>query len=136
MNSTNPSNSTNSKNYLRPIFVLSFFVLAGILVYIGYSVVHRTRLSDIEREQLSRLEDRWMLDFDVVNRDEVEHTYVIKVDTGDPGRQPLTVHVMPGKRFIYTTNIIPSTVQADEVVLEVWRDEEPDPIHVSRYYVR
>ncbi len=123
-------------NTPKLVYRLSLAVLAGLVAFIGYLTFHRVNLSDIERERLSKLEDRWMLDFDVVNRDEVERTYIIKVETGDPNRQPLTVPVQPGKRFIYTTNILPQNVRGNEITLEVWRDSEPDPIQVSRFYLK
>ncbi len=119
----------------RFVNIGSLVILAGLIAFIGYSAFHRTGITDIEREQLSKLEDRWALDFDIVNRDEIEHAYIIKVDTGDPSRQPLQVEVAAGMRFRSTTYIFPQNVKGNEITLEVYRDSKREPIQVSRYYL-
>ncbi|MBI4330411.1 MAG: hypothetical protein HY673_03915 [Chloroflexi bacterium] len=120
---------------VKLVVMVSLAVLVALVAGIGYWSVSRSRLSEVERERLSRLEDRWVLELDIVNRDVVEHTYIIKVDTGDPGRKPLEVRVLAGSRFMYTAIIRPQEIMVKEVVLEVWRDSDPEPVQVSKYYV-
>lgn len=119
----------------RFIYIASIAILIGLLGLIIYLVPQRARLLEIEREQLSRLEDRWVLDFDIVNRDTVDHDYVIIVrgTKQDELRAPLEVLVRAGQRFTSTTHIFPENLSGSELTLEVYKKGQAEPIQVSRY---
>ncbi len=119
----------------RFVHIGSLLVLAGVIAFMGYSAFHSAGITDIESEQLSKLGDRWALDFDIVNRDEINHAYIIQVDTGDPSLHPLQVEVAAGRRFRSTTYIFPANVKGNEITLEVYRDSKAEPIQVSQYYL-
>ncbi len=120
------------------IYIASLIILIGLVALIIYLVPQRGKLLEVEREQMSKLEGRWILDFDIVNRDYEDHKYtiIIKGMKEDQPRVPVEVAVSSGKRFTYTAIIFPENLTGNELTLEVYRDGRKEPVKVGHYLLQ
>jgi len=87
------------------------------------------------RESVIQGEDEWIIQFDIINKEGEESSYIINWSTG---RETYTerVSIKDGGIFTYIHHVYPQTVKEGKVNLAIYKEGEPTPFEQATYYIR
>ena len=91
--------------------------------------------SEIQREQLLKTEDGWIIQFDIINHEGKDTNYTINVSVdGEPST--LTVTVKNEKTFTYIKHINPTMLNEGEVTFIVYKEAGTVPLEEGTYCLK
>ena len=118
------------------IYIISLVIL-GVLIA---STVFRPMATDeeyseVQRAQLLEREDQWIIEFDIINREEEDTSYTIKVLT-DGKLYTESVLIRVGGMFTYIHHFYPDRLINNEVSFAVYKKGEATPVEQATYFLR
>ena len=119
------------------IFYIFSLVLIGVLI--GFTVFKPMatggEYSEVFREQLLQTEDGWIIQLDIVNRNDKDITYSIKFVTDG---KPYTDRVLirSGKMTTWIEHITPDELSDGVVTFAVYEEGEDTPFEKTTYYLK
>jgi len=116
-------------------YILSIVVL-GVMIA---SVVLQPMMagdgrSEVQREQLLKIEDQWIIQFNLVNNEGKDQDYTINVVI-DGKQSSESVLVGEGRVFTYIYHIYRDRLTDGHVGFAVYKDGEADPFEEATYYL-
>jgi len=121
---------------LRITYIASLVVLA---VLIAATLLHPIEAigeySQVQREQLLRTENEWIVEFDIINHEGKEQEYTI-IASVDGKQYPEDVSILDGRIFTYIRHIRHDKVENGDVCLSIYRKDEDVPLEQVTYYLK
>ncbi len=121
---------------LRLFYILSLVLLGVLLV----STVFRPmatggEYSQVSKESLLQTEDGWIIEFDTMNREAQDTTYIINVTVDDkPFRE--TFSIQSGGVYRYIHHINSREITNGKVAITIYKEGETTPFEDAVYYLK
>ena len=119
---------------LRLTFILSLFILAGIIVSVVYLIPPGQSYTESKRVQIIAGENEWILQCDIINEEERDIEYTIRVTVDDAVYNDSTV-VKPGKTYTYIHHIYPQQLGEGKVTFALYERDKIEPVEQATYYI-
>jgi hypothetical protein len=121
---------------LRIILVASLIIL-GVLIGITVFQPMATgeEYSQVQRAQLLETEDECIIQFDIINGEGEDTSYIINWSTGEETYSE-RVFIKEGHRFTSIQHFYPETVKDGKVHLTICKEGEATPFEDCTYYIR
>lgn len=118
--------------YIFSLIVLG--VLAALVLF--RPLVIGQEYSTVQKEQLLKTKDGWIIQFNLVNQEQKDTRYRISftVDEGTPYEEKILVPV--AGIYTYTHHIGAERINQGKVQMIIYRDEETTPLEKTVYYLR
>lgn len=121
---------------LRIIYIVALVILA---VLIGFAVLRPLatggKYSEVQKEQLLRTEDEWIIQFDIINRDGRDQNYTINVQI-DGELSGGDVLIRDGSKFSYIHHIRRDMLTNGEVSFTIYKEGEAVPFEEVTYQLK
>jgi len=121
---------------LKIVYILSLVIL-GVLIALAVfrPMAVGEEYSTVQRAQLLEREDEWIIEFDIINHEGKDVSYIIKVLVdGKLYNQP--VLIKDGGVFTAIHHIYPDRLTNNEVKFAVYKEGEATPIEEATYYLQ
>lgn len=120
---------------LKIFYILSLLVLVVLVAFtIFRPMLTGEKFSEVERAQLLKKEDEWIVQFDITNHEGQGQNYVIKVNV-DNQQYYESVFIPDGKIFTYIYHCYPEQMTKNEVTFLVYKGEEAAPFEKATYHL-
>lgn len=93
------------------------------------------KFSTVSRESIIQGEDRWIIQFDIINREGEDTSYIINWSSGEDTYSE-RVSIKDGRTFTNIHFVYPEQVKEGKVNLEIYKEGESTPFEQSTYYIR
>ena len=121
---------------LRVFYGFSLMILALLLVFTVFKpMAAGGKFSEVARESLLETADEWIIQFDIVNREDKDTKYNIKVRVGDRQYSEEFL-IQDGGKYSYIHHIPRSLISNGQVNLAIYKDGEDTPFEQGTYYLR
>ncbi len=120
----------------RIFYILSLVILGVLLVFTVFRpVATGEEYSQVSRESLLQTEDGWIIQFDTMNREAQDTTYIIDVVVNDkPFRESFLIQ--SGGVYRYIHHINSREITNGKVSIAVFKEGEVDPFEYGTYYLK
>ena len=120
----------------RIIYIVSLVIL-GVLIALTVFRPMATgeEYSEVQRAQLLEREDQWIIEFDIINQEKQDMSYIIKV-LADGKEYTESVLIRDGGMFTYIHHFYPDRLTKKEVSFTVYKEGESTPIEQATYYLK
>ncbi len=120
---------------LRVFFIFSL-ILLGVLLAASVIKLMGTgkRYSDVQKAQLLRSADEWIIQFDIINRESRAISYTIDV-TVDGHLSTVTISIPEGQSFPYIKRIRQDILTGGIVSLAIYKEGQSDPVENIIYHL-
>ncbi len=121
---------------LRIFFVVSLVILGVLLVLTVFRpMATGGEYSQVSRVSLLQTEDGWIIEFDTMNREAQDTTYIIDVTVDDkPFRESFLIQSGGVYRYIYHINS--REITNGKVSIAIFKEGEVDPFESGTYYLK
>ncbi len=121
---------------LKIFYILSLVILGVLLVFTVFQPLGTGReYSQVSRESLLQTEDGWIIEFDTMNREAQDTTYIIEVTVDDkPFRE--TFLIQSGGVYRYIHHINSREITNGKVSTAIFKEGEVDPFEYGTYYLK
>ncbi len=118
------------------LYVLSLVILVTVLVLIvSSSITGDKECSRVQRAGLLKVEDGWVVQFDLINNEGKDTSYTI--NSSSQGKTYVSsVLILDGGVFTYLHYIDRDAVTDNEVNLAIFKEGESNPIEKATYYIQ
>ena len=120
---------------LRIIYIASLIILGVLLVFTMPLMTSGEKFSEVQRVQLLEAEDRWIVQFDIINKEGKDTNYTINVSI-DGKLYTDKVLITDGGAFSYIYDIYADELTEGEVTFAVYKEGESEPIERITYYLK
>ncbi len=120
----------------RIFYILSLVILGVLLVFTVFQpMATGEEYSQVSGETLLQTEDGWIIEFDTMNREAQDTTYIIDVTVDDkPFRE--TFLIQPGGVYRYIHHINAREITNGKVSIAIFKEGEVDPFEYGTYYLK
>ncbi|MCL4440670.1 MAG: hypothetical protein M1609_08800 [Firmicutes bacterium] len=89
----------------------------------------------MQKEQIVKTREGWLIQFNLINGREEDHTYKIieEPDWGDSFQE--SVRIPGGGIYVYTHHIYAEDVNGGKVNFTIYREPETAPVETLTYYL-
>jgi len=118
-------------------YILSLVVLGVLAVLVLFRpLATGQEFSTVQKEQLLKTSDGWIIQFDLVNQEDRDTRYRLRftVDEGVPYEE--SVLVPTGGVYTYTHHVGAERVTGGRVNMTIFRDREAAPLEKATYYLK
>lgn len=121
---------------LRPLYIGSLVVLGVLLALTFFRPMAGggEHYSEVQRAQLLEREGEWIVEFDIINREGKDMSYIIEV-IADGERYTETVLVRDKGMFTYIHHFYPERLTSNEVSVAVYKEGEINPVEQTTYFL-
>jgi len=121
---------------LRLIYIASLVILVVLIAFTVFRPMATSgEYSEVQRAQLLEREDQWIIEFDIINREEKDMSYTIKV-AADGEQYTESVLIRGGGTFTYIHHFYLDRLTNNEVSFAVYKEGESTPIEQATYFLR
>ncbi|UCH43678.1 MAG: hypothetical protein JSW16_03850 [Dehalococcoidales bacterium] len=120
---------------LRLVFISSVIILVAVSVATFFFIPPSQGLTESKRVHIIEGEEEWILQCDLINRQEKAISYGIHVTVDDAIYRDSTV-VLPGKTYTYIHHIYPQQLDKGEVIFTLYQDNSTQPVEQATYYLK
>ena len=121
---------------LRIIYIASLVILGVLVVFTVFRpMATGGEYSEVQGTQLLEREDQWIVEFDIINREGKDTSYIIEV-LSDGKLYTESVLLRDGKMFTYIHHFYPDGLTDNEVRFTVYKDGEATPVEQATYFLR
>ena len=121
---------------LRSIFIISLVIL-GVLVVLAVfrPLATGQEYSTVARESVLQTEDQWIIEFDIINRENKDVNYNIVWSSGG---ETYTESVLVGKGRIYSHihHVYRQTIKEDKINMAIYEEGKTVPYERVTYYLK
>jgi hypothetical protein len=103
-------------------------------VSIVYFLPSREDYTETKRVHIIEAENEWILQCDIINREDRDIEYTIVVTVDDIVHTDSTV-VKPGKSYTYIQQINPQELREGEVSFALYQEGKPEPIEQATFHL-
>jgi len=118
---------------LRIILIASFVILGVLLVFTLFRPV-ASETTQLTRESTILTGDEWITQFDIMNHEGRDITYIINWSSGE-SRLTQIVSVLDGEVHRHVYHAYPETVTDGKVHLTIYKEGEATPFEDTTYYI-
>ena len=119
---------------LRLVFVLSLVVLAGVFIFTLYLIPFGESYPELRKAQIINAGNEWILQYDIINNQEIDIKYTIHVTVDGAAYSDSTV-VKPGKTYTYIHHIYPRQLAEGKVTFALYEGDKAEPVEQVTYYI-
>lgn len=121
---------------LRIVYILSLVILGVLLVFTVFRpMATGGKYSQVSRESVIQGETEWIIQFDIINREGEDTSYIINWSTGAQTYSE-RVSIKDGGTFTYMHHVYPETVKEGKVTLTIYKEGEDTPFEQGTYYLK
>ena len=121
---------------LRIVYIISLVILGVLLVFTVFRpMTSGGKYSEVSRESTIQMEDEWIIQFDILNREGKDTDYIIDWSTGGETYSE-RVSIKDGQVFTHIRHVYPETVKEGKVHLTIYKEGEAAPFEECTYYIR
>jgi len=121
---------------LRIFFIFSLVLLGVLVVFTVFRpMVSGEKYSEVSRESVIQGDDQWIIEFDIINKEGEDTSYIINWSTGGETYSE-TVLIKDGQKFTCIRHFYPATVSEGKVHLTICKEGEATPFEDCTYYIR
>ena len=118
------------------IYIASLVILGVLIVSTVFQpMVTGEEYSEVQRAQLLEREDQWIIEFDIINLEEKDMNYTIKV-LADEKLYTERVLIRTDGMFTYIHHFYPDRLTKNEVSFAVYKEGESTPVEQATYFLR
>ncbi len=119
------------------IFFAVSLVLLGVLLVLTVFRPMATggEYSQMSRESLLQTEDGWIIEFDTMNREARDTTYIIEVAVDDKSFSE-AFSIQSGGVYRYIYHINSREITNGKVSIAIFKEGEVDPFKYGTYYLK
>ncbi len=123
----------------RIFYILTLALLGVLLVFTVFRpMATGAEYSEVKRKSLLKTEDGWVIQYDLINREDKEQNYTIRlsVDGGKPYQED--VQLRDGRIFTFIRRISPHELSGEEgeVSFTIYKEGETTPFEEAVYYLK
>jgi len=121
---------------LRIIYIASLIILGVLLIFTVFKpMVPEENFSAVTRESIIQREGEWIIQFDIINREDKDTNYIIVWSIeGEVYRE--RVLVKDGGTFSYIHHVYQETVKESKVNLTIYKEGEHTPFEQTTFYFK
>lgn len=122
---------------IKIIYVCSLAILGALVVFVLFGPFNSGRdYTAIQKEQLLKTDQGWIIQFDLVNPEKKDWLYRIKVAVDGGRTYEEKVLVRSGGIFTYVHHLQSEKVGNGKVKVAIFRGMEKDPFEEANYYLK
>ncbi len=125
-----------SSKIFRLIFVVSLAIL-GVLV--GFALIRPAtagqEYSEVSREQLIRVANDYVVQFDIMNHEGEDRMYSINVSING-NKYSQDILILNGKKFTYAHHVYSEQLVNKDVSFAVYKEGESQPFEQITYHLK
>lgn len=122
---------------LKFIYIFSLVILLVLVAFTWFSLRTTTRYSEIQHEQLVRTEDGWTIQFDIINREGRDTSYIITISPEEAGEPYAKGWKIPDGDFLtYVHYFRSDMVKTGKLNVIISKEGESIPFEQITYYLR
>ncbi len=120
---------------LRITYIVSLVILAVLIAFTVFQpLATGGKYSEVQKEQLLQTESEWIIQFDIINHEGRDQTYIINAQVGDELFNE-KVLIRDGRRFSYIHNIRRDMITDRNVTFAIYKEGEVTPFEQATYYL-
>jgi len=121
---------------LRIIYIALLIILGVLLVFTVFRpITSEEKFSALTWESTIQMEDEWIIQFDIINREDKDTEYIINWSTGGETYNSKVVLIKQGRTFTNIHHVYPETVKEGKVRLTIYKEGEATPFEDCTYYI-
>ncbi len=121
----------------KVIYILSLIILGLLLISVFFQPFAASKeYSTVQKEQLLKTDDGWIIQFDLVNREDNDVGYLIRCLAGENASYQEPVLVPAGGIYTYSRHIRADKVAAERLKMTILRGGEKLPFEETTYYLK
>ncbi len=121
---------------LRIVYILSLVVLGVLLVFTVFlPMATGGEYGQVSRESLLQTKNGWIIQFDTMNREARDTTYIIDVVVDDKSFRE-AFSIQSGGVYRYIHHIDSREITNGKVSIAIFKEGEVDPFEYGAYYLR
>ncbi len=122
---------------LRIIYIASLVILGVLVAFTLFRLMpSEEEFSTVTRKSIIKLEDQWIIQVDIINRDGEDSDYSINWSTGGEIYSSRRVSIKNGRTFTNIHHVYPEAVKEGKVHLTIYKEDEAVPFQESTFYIR
>ncbi len=119
----------------RVVYIVSLLLLGMLIVFtIFRPMAVGEKYSEVQREHLLQTEDKWIIEFDIINREGRDQNYTITAVL-DGKAYYEDVLIREGRMFTYIRHIYPDQLTERKVSFTIYKEGEETPFEQITYYI-
>ena len=120
---------------LRIVYIVSIVLLGVVLTLTVFRpMILGGEYTEVSRESVIQLDDKWIIEFHIINKEGKDTAYFIIWSTGEES-YTARVLVPDGRIYTHGRHIYPDTMKNGKVDLAIYKEGEPTPIEQTTYYI-
>ena len=121
---------------LRIFYIFSLVLLGVLVVFTVFRpMASQEKFSEVGRESVIQGDDQWIIEFDIINKEGEDTSYIINWSTGgEPYSE--TVLIKDGQKFTSIRHFYPVTESEGKVHLTIYKEGEETPFEQATYYLK
>ena len=120
---------------LRIVYIVSLVILGVLVVFTVFRpMAQGEKFSTVSHESIIEGEDEWIMEFDIINKEGEDTTYIIKWSTGG-ATYSQRVLIKDEYKFTSIYHWYPHTVKEGKVHLTVYKEGEANPFEQCTYSI-
>ena len=118
------------------IYIASLVILGVLIAFTVFRpIAVGGEYSEVQRAQLLETENKWIIQFDLINHEGRDQNYTITMVVY--GKQYNTSVLIPdGRIFTYIHHIYPDTITEGDVRFTIYKEGEATPFEEATYYLK
>jgi len=122
---------------IRIIYVVSLAILGVLVVFtIFRPMATDEKYSTVARQSILQTEDEYIIQYDIINKEDEDTDYIINWSTGGETYYSETVSIKNGRTFTHIHHVYPETVKEDKVHLTICKEGEATPFEQCAYFIQ
>ncbi|MFC2013069.1 hypothetical protein ACFLUE_02140 [Chloroflexota bacterium] len=120
---------------LKITYIITLLILGILVVFtIFRPMASEDTFTEVTKESIIQLEDEWVIQMDIINREGKTSNYIINWSSGE---QTITDRLVIKDKytFTYIYHVLPEAVVDGQVRLEIYKEGEATPFEQVTYYV-
>ena len=119
---------------LRIFYIVSLVILGVLVFNLLRPMATGGNYSEVSREHLLRTEDKYIVEFNIMNHEGEDKSYTINVLI-DGKLYSEDVLILDGKLFTYSHHIYPDRITEGNVRFAIYKEGEAVPFEEITYYL-
>jgi len=125
-----------SKYKIKILYIISLVILAILVIVVVFKPLGETRgFSEVQRSQLLQVGNKWIIQFDILNREGKRQDYTINVFIDDTEYVEY-VSIGKGRIYSYIHHVRSDMVSGDSINFIIYKEGNDKPIEQITYHLK